>query len=196
MLIKIVSLLKFYVMKKNLSKFIFWLLRWKTVGTFDYPKKCIIIAAPHTSNWDFVIGRCYGYISGVNPKYLIKSSFFVPILGSFFRRNGGIPVDREYSSNLVSQIVDRFNSSNEFRLGIAPEGTRSRVLKWKKGFYHMANNARVPIILVALDYRKKEIGVVSSLFPSGDINRDMLFIQEKFKNVRGKIPENFNSSIV
>ena len=97
---------------------------WQAIGTFDYPKKCVIIAAPHTSNWDFLIGRCYGYISGINPKYLIKSSFFVPVLGALFKWNGGIPVYRNSRNNLVDQIVERFHSSETFRLGIAPEGTR------------------------------------------------------------------------
>ena len=196
MLIKIVSLLKNYLMKKIVSKFIFWLMGWEAIGTFDFPKKCIIIAAPHTSNWDFLVGRCYGYISGIKPRYLIKSSYFAPIIGAFFRRNGGIPVSREYNTNLVSQIIDKFNNTNEFRLGIAPEGTRSRVLKWKTGFYHMAHKSNVPIILVALDFKKKKIGVISSLLTTGDIDSDMLFIQEKFMNVQGKIPENFNPKII
>ncbi|MEC7863973.1 MAG: 1-acyl-sn-glycerol-3-phosphate acyltransferase, partial [Bacteroidota bacterium] len=155
-------------MKKILSKIIFWLMGWEVMGTFDYPKKCIIIAAPHTSNWDFFIGRCYGYISGVSPKYLIKSSFFIPVLGTLFKCNGGIPVYRNSKHNLVNQIVDRFNSSDNFRLGIAPEGTRSRVEKWKTGFYYIAHKANVPILLLAMDFKNKKIGVINSFIPTGD----------------------------
>ena len=103
-------------MLKVLSKFIFWLLGWKAIGSFNYPKKCVVIAAPHTSNWDFLIGRCYGYISGINAKYLIKSSFFVPVLGALFRWNGGIPVNRDRKNNVVNQIVEKFNNSNHLML--------------------------------------------------------------------------------
>ena len=178
-----------------LSKIIFWLMGWQAIGTFDYPKKCVIIAAPHTSNWDFLIGRCYGYISGISPKYLIKSSFFVPVLGALFKWNGGIPVYRNSRNNLVDQIVERFHSSETFRLGIAPEGTRSRVVKWKTGFYHIACKANVSILLLAIDFKNKKIGVIDTLIPTGDIDKDMLFIQEKYKNVEGKIPEKYNSII-
>tara|TARA_B100001250_G_scaffold408319_1_gene430522 strand:- start:308 stop:823 length:516 start_codon:yes stop_codon:yes gene_type:complete len=168
---------------------------WKVIGTFDYPKKCVVIAAPHTSNWDFVIGRCYGYISGINPKYLIKSSLFIPVLGAFFKWNGGIPVCRDSTNNIVDQIVEEFNNTNHLVLGIAPEGTRSRVEKWKTGFYYIAHKAKVPILLVALDFKNKKIGVVNSLVTTGNIDKDMLFIQNQFKGLQGKIPERYNPVI-
>ena len=171
------------------------MMGWKAVGTFDYPNKCIIIAAPHTSNWDFFFGKCYGYISGVRPNYLIKSSFFIPVIGTLFRWSGGIPVYRNTSNNLVDQIVSIFNNSDVFRLGIAPEGTRKRVSKWKTGFYYIAHKARVPIVMVALDFKHKKIGVVDSLIPTGDINKDMLIIQNYFKDSKGKKPENYNPII-
>lgn len=168
---------------------------WKVIGTFDYPKKCVVIAAPHTSNWDFVIGRCYGYISGIKPKYLIKSSLFIPVLGSFFKWNGGIPVCRDSKNNIVDELVERFNNTNHLILGIAPEGTRSKVDKWKTGFYYIAHKAKVPILLVALDFKNKKIGVINSLVTTGDIDKDMLFIQNQFKDLQGKIPERYNSVI-
>ncbi len=169
---------------------------WKSIGTFDYPDKCIVIAAPHTSNWDFLIGRCYGYINGIKAKYLIKSSLFIPVLGTFFRWNGGIPVYRDSKNNLVDQLVERFNSTDKLILGIAPEGTRSRVKKWKTGFYHIAYKANIPILLVGVDFKKKKIGVINSLKPTGDIKKDMLFIQNQFKDLTGKIPENYNPIIM
>ena len=183
-------------MKKILSQIIFWLLGWKPIGTFNYPKKCVIIAAPHTSNWDFLIGRCYGYITKLNVHYLIKSSFFVPVLGTLIRKNGGIPVYRDSANNMVSRIVKRFNNSDSFRLGISPEGTRSRVEKWKTGFYHIAYKANVPILLLAMDFKTKRVGVIDSLIPSGNIEQDMIFIQNKFKDKTGKIPENYNPKIL
>tara|TARA_B110000467_G_scaffold103743_1_gene94174 strand:+ start:328 stop:879 length:552 start_codon:yes stop_codon:yes gene_type:complete len=182
-------------MKKILSKIIFWLMGWEVIGTSDYPKKCIVIAAPHTSNWDFLIGRCYGYICGVTPKYLIKSSFFMPVLGAFLKWNGGIPVYRNAKHNVVEHLEERFNSTDDLILAITPEGTRSRVEKWKTGFYHIANNANLPILLLAMDYKNKKVGIINQFIPTDDIEKDMLFIQEKYKDIKGCIPENYNPII-
>ena len=182
-------------MRKILSELILWVMGWKVIGPKKYPKKCVVIAAPHTSNLDFLIGRCYGYIVGVNPIYLIKSEFFVPILGTLFRWNGGIPVYRDSNNNIVDQITERFNESEELILGITPEGTRSKVEKWKMGFYHIANNANVPIWLLAMDFGNKKIGIINEIIPTGDIEKDIQFIQNQFKNIKGKIPENYNTII-
>ena len=182
-------------MKKILSKFIFWIMGWEIIGSLNYPKKCIVIAAPHTSNWDFLIGRCYGYIVGITPKYLIKSELFVPVLGTLFKLNGGIPVYRKSQHNIVDQIVTRFNNTDELILGIAPEGTRKRVEKWKTGFYHIAHNSNIPILLMAIDYENKKVGIIDSITPTVDIEKDMLFIQEKYKDIKGCIPENYNPII-
>ena len=163
---KIVTLYKIKMMKKIISKIIFWLIGWQVIGTSDYPKKCIVIVAPHTSNWDFFIGRCYGYILGVTPKYLIKSELFVPILGTLFKWNGGIPVNRKSQHNVVDQIVSRFSNTDELILGIAPEGTRKRVKRWKTGFYHIARNSNIPILLMAIDYETKKVGIIDSIIPT------------------------------
>jgi 1-acyl-sn-glycerol-3-phosphate acyltransferase len=184
------------MMRKIFSRIIFWLIGWESIGTFDYPKKCIVIAAPHTSNWDFFIGSCYGYISGIQAKYLIKSSYFVPVIGTLFRWNGGMPVYRDSKNDLVDQIVKRFNSSDRFILGIAPEGTRSRVEKWKTGFYYIAHKAKVPILLLAMDFDNRKIGIINSLTTTGDIDKDMSFIQNQFKDIKGKIPKNYNPRII
>ena len=192
---KIVSLYKIIMMNKILSKIIFWLMGWEIIGSLNYPKKCIVIAAPHTSNWDFLIGRCYGYIVGITPKYLIKSELFVPVLGTLFKWNGGIPVYRKSQHNIVAQIVSIFNNTDELILGIAPEGTRKRVEKWKTGFYHIAHNSNIPILLMAMDYENKKVGIIDSITPTVDIEKDMLFIQEKYKDIKGCIPENYNPII-
>ena len=192
---KIVSLYKIRMMKKILSKIIFWLMGWEVIGTSDYPKKCIVIAAPHTSNWDFLIGRCYSYIVGITPKYLIKSELFFPVLGTLFKWNGGIPVYRKSQHNIVDQIVARFSNTNELILGIAPEGTRKRVEKWKTGFYHIAHNSNIPILLMAMGYENKKIGIIHEFIPSGNFEQDMLLIQEKYQNIKGKIPEYYNPKI-
>ena len=182
-------------MKKVLSKIIFKFMKWKVVGSLTYPKKCLVIAAPHTSNWDFLIGRCYAYIIGVVPKYLIKSELYFWPLSILIRWNGGIPVYRKTAKNTVDQIVERLKTADNLILGIAPEGTRKRVKKWKTGFYHIAQKAEVPIVLMYMDYAKKEVGFLDVLYPSGDLQKDMEMIQEYYKDKVGKNPELFNPII-
>ena len=116
-------------MKKLISQFLFWVMGWKTSKELSFPDKCIVIAAPHTSNWDFLIGRCYAYISNITPKYLIKSELFLPIIEILLKINGGIPVYRKESFNVVDQVVKMFDKKDKFILGVAPEGTRKRVEK-------------------------------------------------------------------
>ena len=182
-------------MKRLLSKLIFKINGWKIIGVSKYPKKCLVVAAPHTYNWDFFIGRCYAYIIGIQPKYLTKSELFLPILGAIIKWNGGIPVYRKAKHNVVGQVVEMINSSNDIIIGIAPEGTRNKVKKWKTGFYHIAVKANVPILLVKIDYKIKEVGTICDFMPCGDFEKDMLFIEEKFTNVTGKIPEYYNPKI-
>ena len=182
-------------MKRLLSKLIFKINGWKIIGVSTYPKKCVVVTAPHTSNWDFFIGRCYAYIIAIHPKYLIKSELFLPILGTLIKWNGGIPVYRNSKNNVVDQAVEMFKSSSQLNLGIAPEGTRTRVDKWKTGFYHIAVKANVPILLLKMDYEKKEIGIMCEFNPNGNFEEDMFFIQEKYKNIKGKTPEYYNPKI-
>ena len=182
-------------MKRLLSKLIFKLNGWKIVGPYAYPKKCLVIAAPHTSNWDFLIGRCYAYIIGVNPKYLIKSEFFLPVLATLLKWNGGIPVYRKSKNNVVEQVVDMFENATQLQLSITPEGTRVKVEKWKTGFYHIALIAKVPLLLFAMDYKKKEVGIIAELMITGNFEKDILFIQQQYANVTGRISENYNPKI-
>ena len=182
-------------MKRLLSKLIFKLNGWKIIGIENYPIKCLVLSAPHTSNWDFMLGRCYAYIIGIMPKYLIKSELFLPGLSTFIKLNGGVPVYRKSKNNVVDQVVEMFKNSKQLILGIAPEGTRNRVGKWKTGFYHIALKANVPILLIKMDYKRKEIGVMCEFIASGDFEKDMLFIEVKYKNIKGKRPKYYNPKI-
>lgn len=182
-------------MKRLFSKILFFVLGWKVIGLKAIPNRCIIVAAPHTSNWDFLFGRCFAYISRIKPKYLAKSELFVPIIGYLLRVNGGIPVYRNSNNNIVSQVVMLFKKRKEFILAIAPEGTRKRVNKWKTGFYYIALEAKIPILLAGLDYKRKEIGIISRFLPTGDINKDMSHIQNQFKELTPKYSENYNINI-
>ena len=182
-------------MRKLFYKFVLSVFGWKIVGNNNFPKKCIVIAAPHTSNWDFIIGRCYSYAIGIYPKYLAKSQLFLPVVGQFFRWNGAIPVNRSLKNNMVDQITDMYNSSDELIVCLSPEGTRSRVDKWKTGFYYIACGAKIPIILLMIDYQQKEIGKLFQFYPSGNFEKDMSKIQELYQQVSGKIPKNYNPKI-
>ncbi len=182
-------------MKKLIATFILWLQGWKVVGEMPQIKKYVIIVAPHTSNWDFVIGRSFGYMLGIESKYLGKSQLFKPPFGWFFKFTGGIPVDRSKHNSLVAFTIDLFNKNKELVIGIAPEGTRKRVDKWKQGFYHIAIGANVPIVLSFMDYKRKEAGVLKILHPSGDIEKDMSIIEEFYKDFNPKKPDYYNPKI-
>jgi len=185
-----------FMMKRLLSKLLFKLNGWKVIGIETYPAKCLIISAPHTSNWDFLIGRCYAYIIGIQPKYLIKGELFLPVLSVLLKWNGGISVYRKENKNVVDQVCKMFSEDSELNLGITPEGTRAWVRRWKTGFYHIAIKANVPILLLKMDYEIKEVGVICEFMPSGDFEKDMTFIQDKYKDVKAKIPEYYNPKII
>ena len=184
-----------FIMLRLLSNIILKNMGWKIIGRSEFPDKCIIIAAPHTSNWDFVIGRSFGYMLGIKVKYLAKSQLFKPAFGWFFTYTGGIPVDRTKHNSLVAFTTELFIQSKELVVGIAPEGTRKRVEKWKQGFYHIAIGANVPIVLSFMDYKRKEAGVGKILYPSGDIEKDMSIIEEFYRGVNPKNPEYYNPKI-
>ena len=183
-------------MKQLLSKLLFKLFSWKVIGSSSFPKRCLIVSAPHTSNWDFFIGMCYAYIIALEPKFLIKSELFLPFFGSLLRWQGGIPVFRNSNHNVVDQVTEMFKNSSKLNLVITPEGTRSYVDKWKTGFYHIAINANIPILLLKMDYENKEIGVINEFLPTGNFINDMNFIEDKYKKIKGKIPEYYNTDIL
>ena len=142
------------------------------------------------------ISHCYAYIIDVQPKYLIKGELFLPVLSTLLKWNGGISVYRKENKNVVDQICKMFSEDSELNLGITPEGTRAWVRKWKTGFYHIAIKANVPILLLKMDYEIKEVGVICEFMPSGDFEKDMTFIQDKYKDVKAKIPEYYNPKII
>ena len=176
-------------MKKGLSEFIFWISGWKVVGKREFPDKCLVIAAPHTSNWDFLVGRCFAYIIGITPKYLIKSELFLPILGVLIKCNGGIPVYRNSKNNIVDQIVELYNTKKKFIIGISPEGTRRKIDSWKTGFYHIAIAAQVPVVTIGLDFNRKTLVIAPPLEISGNLEKDMPAILNFFRSIKGRRPK-------
>ena len=175
----------------NLAALILKLAGWKLEITVpDYPK-CIICVAPHTSNWDFILGKLAYAAAGRKAGFLMKEAWFFWPLGPIFRAIGGIPVPKVRGGSLVETIVKCFDATDRMQLAITPEGTRSRVTKWRTGFLNIAREANVPIVLGAIDFKKKEITIVRTFTPSGDNERDMAEIKKYYRQFTGKYPDKF-----
>jgi len=164
---------------------------WRLEGTIPDLKKCVIIGAPHTSNWDFFFGVLYKLHYGLNIHFLIKKELFRFPFRWVFRWIGGIPVDRRKHDNMVEHLGEKLKNSECFYLAIAPEGSRKQVMVWKRGFYHIAKKAGVPIILGYMDYRRKVVGVGPVFYPGDDIEKDMKEIMKFYCNIQAKFPGNF-----
>jgi len=159
---------------------------WITVGRLpENEKKFIIIVAPHTSNWDFIMGVIIRGAMGFKANFLGKESLFRKPFGFIFMGLGGIPVDRGTSRNMVDQVVAEINGRSSFILAIAPEGTRGKVKKWRTGFYYIARNANIPIVMCQLDYKHKEARFLDPFYPTGNVNADLEYIHDQFKDVKG-----------
>lgn len=178
-------------MKKRLYGGILRLFGWRVeVSLPDYPK-CIICVAPHTSNWDFILGKlAYGSL-GRPASFLMKREWFFFPLGYLFKAIGGIPVDRRGSSSLTDTLAARFAECNRLTIAITPEGTRKANPNWKQGFYYIAMKAQVPIVLAFIDYKDKHIGLTRVVHPTGDIEKDMAEIKDFYRGRHSKHPENF-----
>ncbi len=164
---------------------------WKADVDQPIPDKCIICIAPHTSNWDFFIGKSYYTALGRTSNFLMKKEWFFWPLGPLFRRMGGIPVERSRHTSLTDQLAQRAMKSSHFSLAVTPEGTRSRNPQWKRGFYYIALKAQLPILLYGIDFGTKTIVCKRTLIPSGNVDADMRIIADYFSHFKGKHPENF-----
>lgn len=164
---------------------------WTKEITVSHPGKFIICLAPHTSNWDFVIGQLYARAEGLKSNFLMKKEWFFFPLGKIFRSLGGIPVWRSRHTSMTDNLAMTAMQNKNFRLCITPEGTRSLNPEWKKGFYYIALKARIPILLYGIDYDRRLISCTKSFIPSGDIEKEMHAIKLYFKDFKGKNPELF-----
>ncbi len=161
-------------------------LRWKAVGTLPKQNKYIIIVAPHTSNWDVFYGFILAFNLKIDARFLAKKELFRWPFAPIIKWLGGIAIDRSSHSNIVDKIVKIFNENEKFVLAIAPEGTRHKVDYWKSGFYHIAKEANIPIVLAFIDYGTKTGGAGPLLYPSADINKDIITIRNFYLNKKGK----------
>lgn len=173
-------------------KLAWWSMRlfgWSTSGQVPNLSKFIIVGAPHTSNWDFIIVIAAATALGIRLSWLAKHTLFRGPTGPVFRWMGGIAVDRNAAGGVVGDTVNSFNQSDKLIIGITPEGTRSKVKGWKSGFYRIAQQAEIPILLAAFDYGKKDLTLGPLFYPTGDYEADLARIQEHFKNIKAKHPQ-------
>lgn len=172
------------------SKFWFWLTGWRLGPTVPAGiPKSMMIAAPHTSNWDFMFARAAFFLMDVDVKLTIKKEWVtIPLLGPLVRSLGGLAVDRSRNNSLVDGMIQLFNERDELVILITPEGTRKYQPKWRKGFYHAAVGAGVPILLGYLDYKNKEAGVGPAFYPTGDYEADLEAIKAFYRTKQGRFP--------
>lgn len=149
----------------------------------------VIIFYPHTSNWDFCMGILARWAMGVQFKFLAKHTLFkIPVFGAWLASIGGIPVIRHSPQGYVQDLVQTISSAPYFWLVIAPEGTRRKTTGWRSGFYQVALQAQIPIGLAYLDYRKKEVGLSTFFTPSGDADKDLIFLRDFYEDKIGCHP--------
>ncbi len=164
---------------------------WKINNQVEIPKKCVICIAPHTSNWDFILGNLFKSALSLNIPFFMKKEWFRFPLGRFMRSLGGIPIDRSKTTSITDDIAAEFAKHDSFYVAVTPEGTRSFTRQWRRGFYFIAQKAEVPIVLGYIDYGKKELGCGALFEPTGDVEADMLAIKQFYANVQAKFPEKF-----
>ncbi|MBL0190465.1 MAG: 1-acyl-sn-glycerol-3-phosphate acyltransferase [Saprospiraceae bacterium] len=174
-----------------IARFILKIWGWKILGVENTKlPKYVIAVVPHTSNWDFPLGLLVRSAAEMDSKYIGKASLFKFPYGFFFRALGGYPVDRSHSSNYVEAVAAIFNSKERFSISIAPEGTRKKVSKLKTGFYFIAKEAKVPILLTKLNNEKKEFDFRKVFYPTDDSEKDLEYIESFFKGTKGIVQEN------
>lgn len=179
------------MIKSICKRILFQWMGWREEISVQLPDKCIIAVAPHTSNMDFIIGILYSRAVGFKANFLMKKEWFFGPLGPFMKHLGGIPVRRDKKSSLTDQLANAAKEMDIFRLAITPEGTRSKVDEWKKGFYYIALKANIPILLYGLDFKEKKIVCKKEVIPNGDYQGQIKEIVDYFKCYQGRHPEKF-----
>ncbi len=183
------------MVRKICSYLLFNVMGWRADVTIPFGQKYIIALAPHTSNWDFILGILYSRAMGFRANFLMKKFWFFWPLGYVMRGLGGIPVYRSKKTSLTDRLAAVAQSRDEFHLCITPEGTRSATPDWKMGFYYIALKAELPIYLYGLDFATKTIVCHKMLVPNGDAEGQMREIKNYFKDFKGKYPEKFTTGL-
>lgn len=168
------------------------LMGWRVEGNLPDVRKVVIIVAPHTSNWDFVVAFLAYLALQVDATWFGKHTLFRWPMGTLFRYFGGIPIDRARASNVVDLYIAEFGRRESMVLAIAPEGTRKRTAEWKRGFYHIAIGAGTDIVPVALDFAAQRIRIFEPVHPTGDIDRDVAALRSRFRAGMARNPANYH----
>jgi 1-acyl-sn-glycerol-3-phosphate acyltransferase len=172
----------------SIARLILRLSGWRTHVIHPPSSRYVLIGAPHTSNWDFILALALMTVERIPVRIMGKDSLFRGPLGVFMRAIKAIPVNRRERTSMVDQVVTQFNQHADLIVGLSPEGTRSKTSHWRTGFYYIALKARVPIVMAYLDYKNKVVGIGPSLRPTGDIQADFARIRDFYTGICGKYP--------
>ncbi len=178
-------------MKKNLARWLLHLTGWRLMGVRPACDHYVLIAAPHTSNWDFPLMLMFAAAFDIKVTWMAKHSLFYPPMGWVMRALGGMPIIRHKNQNVVAAMVAAFETVPHLVLVVPTEGTREKSEYWKSGFYHIARQAGVPIVPSFLDFGTKRGGFGPALAISGDVRDDMQYFREFYRGMQGKFPEQF-----
>ncbi|MFT3925019.1 MAG: lysophospholipid acyltransferase family protein [Myxococcales bacterium] len=178
-------------LQKQLGKAMLVASGWTASGPPPAEKRYVLLAAPHTSNWDLPVMLALTMSFGLTVRWMGKHSLFKPPFGGFMKLLGGLPIERHKQKGVVEAVAEEYRNAEELIIAIPPEATRSRAPYWRSGFYHIARAAQVPIALGFLDYEKQIGGIGPLIQPSGDIHADMEKIRTFYAPMQGKFAENF-----
>jgi 1-acyl-sn-glycerol-3-phosphate acyltransferase len=176
-----------FFIRRNLARAILRLTGWRTSG--EIPKSAILVGAPHTSNWDWVVTQLLAWDTSVSMHLLIKESFFKGPMGIFMRALGGVSLDRDNPTGTIQALLEEQKTDESFLLAFAAEGTRAKRDYWKSGFYRIAMQTGLPVTLAFVDGPTKRVGWGPTFYPSGDVRADMDLVREFFADKRGFNPE-------
>jgi 1-acyl-sn-glycerol-3-phosphate acyltransferase len=176
---------------QKIAKFIYFkIIKWKLVGDFPKVDKCVMIVVSHTSYVDFFLGLLVRKVWNKEINFIGKESLFkFPLIGWYLKWVGGAPIVRDKKSDTVAAIANIFKTKKVFRLSLTPEGTRKKVTEWKTGFYYIAKLAQVPVVMVAFDFKHKQVKISQAYFTTDDKEADLKIYKSFFKGVVGRIPE-------
>ena len=164
---------------------------WQIAGNMPNEKKFVLIVAPHTSNWDFVVGSLAYFALQLDTIWLVKHTALKGPLGALAKYFGGAPIDRARAGDVVLAYVGEFDRRDKIIVTITPEGTRKKMPEWKRGFYRIAELAKVPIVPVALNFSRREVEIMAPFQPTGDYEQDLPKIKALFNRDMARHPELF-----
>lgn len=172
-----------------IARLIMKLCGWTALDKVTDVSKAVVIAAPHTSNWDALWAIVYVVATQKKLTFFAKHTLFWFPLGTVLRAFGCIPLDRSRATTVVRQAINMFGTNDSFMIALAPEGTRSRASGWKSGFYRIALGAEVPVLVGTIDYQRKEVGIVGRVDLTGDTEHDLQALAQYYEGVQGRWPE-------